>query len=378
MKNSLTKNTSVLMVLVLTAFLALTGAFSFGVAAQDEQVELVIYGMDPTDVMDPRLEHFKGWVEDKYGLNVDVQYTYASATTTYQRVKSESGNPHADVVLLNAALASDAIKDDLVRPYYASNWQKMPNYAKMGSGRFYATYSLPYVFIYNNNFIDEEEAPDDWPDLLNEKWKGDLILRDPTESGTAGNTTTAIWAVYGEEKGKDFLYRLDEQVDGDYYGSSTKTVLDVARGAAKLSFWNEYYSMSTIYEKGYDSLSIAYPDTWMVASLVGAGIVENAPHPAAAELYLEYATSQEGMVWAAENLYRRPTLQGIPDEMMPEWLANAPKDLSILNFNWAKLGTVRSDWLKEWNRTVRGQGKEYVQENPERPDYEITEEFLYE
>ena len=112
MKKGFTNSTSVLLVLVLAVSFALTGVFSFGVAAQGDKAELVIYGMDPTDVMDPRLEHFKGWVEDEYGLNVDVQYTYASATTTYQRVKSESGNPHADVVLLNAALASDAIKDD--------------------------------------------------------------------------------------------------------------------------------------------------------------------------------------------------------------------------------------------------------------------------
>ena len=40
------------------------------------------------------------------------------------------------------------------------------------------------MLVYNSAAVPAAEAPQDWDDLLDPKWKGKILIRDPLASGT--------------------------------------------------------------------------------------------------------------------------------------------------------------------------------------------------
>lgn len=72
----------------------------------------------------------------------------------------------------------------------------------IGRGEFVSVLAL----VVNNNAVDE--APPDWEDLTDEKYKDQIIMPDPRESSTAAALITAM----ATEKGKDATWELFEKL----------------------------------------------------------------------------------------------------------------------------------------------------------------------
>ena len=344
-------------------------AFS-GVAAAEEN--LVIYGPHPVDVMNNRIDVFQEWVAENHGIeDVDVTYINASTQEIYDRVRAESENPHADVFLSVGELSMRATEEGYTEAYQVETWDRIPEFARDAEGYWYAQEILPFVIIYNKHLVDN--PPTTWQELLDSEWKDEIIVRDPTQSGTAGTIAVSFIAAYGEEMGFDYLNRLDYQAGGSYTDSSSRTVYMVARGERPMAIWNEYFSRFVI-DEGYDDLEVVYPEDWMTTGLETINLIDGRPNERMGELYMEFAMSEEGARVSAED-FRRPVLEGLED--MPEWIAEGD-DLPILNIDWQRLSDLRGEWLDRWDSQVRGRGAGYVEDNPEIPTYEVIDEFIVE
>ena len=327
--------------------------------------------------MQPLAELFQEWALENHNADVDVQWVYASTSDNFSRVQAERENPQADILTTTGDRAMIAKAEGLTQPYKVSNWDQIPDFAKDKDGHWWAPSILPYIILYNQNLVAEEDAPQTWVDILDPKWKGQIIIRDPTQSGTGGTIALSFMAVLGPEQGKDFLLRLDDQVGGRYHESSTQTVLDVARDAYQMAVWNEAFTLRVKYEEDFSNLAVVYPDSWMTAGLEARIIPNGAPHPEAAKLWMEF----ESTALAAEDMmkeYDRPVLGSqIPAAEVPEWLQERPsEELPIVNVDWSKIAEVRQDWLNVWSNEIKGRGADYVAANPEIPDYEIVDDYL--
>jgi len=64
-------------------------------------------------------------------------------------------------------------------------------------------YQNPATFGFNTKLISPADAPHDWPDLLDPRWKGQMIM-DREESEWYAN----MLAVMGQDKGRQFMKRL--------------------------------------------------------------------------------------------------------------------------------------------------------------------------
>lgn len=338
------------------------------------KMELVIYGAFNEDVMNPEIAAFKAWALEKHGMAFDVTYIYASTMATFDRVRSEAGHPHADVFLSTGGLEIQARNMELTAPYKVSSWDQILDFAKDPEGYWYAPEMLCYVILYNKRHVRPEEVPKDWADLLDERWRGQLILRDPAESGTAGSLMVSFLSVFGKTLGMDFLYRLDHLVDGEYMHSSSGTVYAVARGEAQLTLWNEAFTLFVIHEKRFRNLGLVYPKSWMTAAPESKCIVKGAPHPESARIWMEYQMSLENAIRLAGE-FKRPTRTDLPEDQIPEWL-KATRDIPLLPLDWSKVAEVRESWIMEWDTAVRGKGTAYVRAHPEVPAYTVTDAYL--
>ncbi len=343
--------------------------------AEPEKLELVIYTAFVEERMQPLVDLFKEWAMENHNVDVDVEWIYASTGDNFARFQAEKENPQADILTTTGDRAMAAKAMGLTEAYKVPNWDDIPEFAKDAEGHWWAPSLLPYLILYNTDLVSAEEAPQDWVDVLDPKWQGQLIIRDPTQSGTGGTIVLSFMAALGPEQGKDFLLRLDNQVEGRYHESSTKTVLDVARGAYQMALWNEAFTLRQKYDEGFSNLGIAYPESWMTMGLEARLIPKGAPHRKAAELWIEFEASSEAAIDMMKQ-YDRPTLTGqISADQVPDWLKERP-DLPALNIDWAKFSEVRKDWLNIWSNEIKGKGADYVAANPEIPEYQVVDDYL--
>src|SRR6266568_2946814 len=148
---------------------------------------------------------------------VDVRWLDMGSQEVYDRVRSERANPQADVWFGGpATIFARAAADSLLEPYRPS-WVGAINPHGRGRGDLYfAVYETPVAIVYAERALKPQDAPQDWDDLLDPRWRGKVLIRDPLASGTM----RAVWGMVIERglkatgdtaAGFQWLRRLDAQ-----------------------------------------------------------------------------------------------------------------------------------------------------------------------
>src|SRR5258708_20556329 len=108
------------------------------------------------------------------------------------RVGWGRANPMADVWSGGpATIFARAAADSLLAPFRPT-WADHIAARQRGPGDLYfAAYETPAVIVYANQALTPAQAPQDWDDLLNPKWKSKILIRDPGASGTM----RAVWGM---------------------------------------------------------------------------------------------------------------------------------------------------------------------------------------
>src|SRR5690606_5702516 len=97
----------------------------------------------------------------------------------------ERANPQADVWFgAPSTMFSQAAGEGLLASYRPTWAEAVEPDAHGENDDWYGTYQTPEVIAYNTNLLSPEEAPQDWSDLLDERWRDQIIMRDPIASGT--------------------------------------------------------------------------------------------------------------------------------------------------------------------------------------------------
>src|SRR4029079_3943803 len=74
--------------------------------------------------------------------------------------------------------------DGLLAPYRPQWAAAVPPGSRDPHDLYLASYRTAPVLAYNTAAVRREEAPGDWDDLLDPRWKGKILIRDPLASGT--------------------------------------------------------------------------------------------------------------------------------------------------------------------------------------------------
>lgn len=151
---------------------------------------------------------------------------------------------------------------------------------------------------YNTNLVKPEEITS-WKDLLEPKWKGKIISRDPTVSGT-GSSLAGFY--HHPELGQDFLRKL-------YLDQEVALTKDGRQGAEWLALgkYSLYFIQSgndprELKGQGLPVEEIVKPlkeGAWLGSGGTGTlGIFNKAAHPNAAKLFVNWWLSKEGQAAA--------------------------------------------------------------------------------
>lgn len=155
---------------------------------------------------------------------------------------------------------------------------------------------LAVPLIVNTDLVGPQEMKV-WDDLLNPKWKGKMVLSDPTMSGTANTVMTQLaWRT----KGWDFVDRLLQQ-EPIMSRDSRLMVEWVARGKYPIMIGP---SGDTVYPFIQEGAPVKFVNFESVITSFGAAslaVLKDSPHPNAAKVFLNYFLSKEGQTLTAKT-----------------------------------------------------------------------------
>ncbi|GGS78272.1 ABC transporter substrate-binding protein [Streptomyces tanashiensis] len=264
--------------------------------------------------------------ETKYGIKVESENPDAASADEIAAVKSRKGQKRApDVLDLGIAFARSGAEEGLFAPYKVEAWDKIPAAQKDEAGRWYNDYG-GYVSI-GCDAKRIPNCPKTFADLLKPEYKGKVALNgNPTKSGSAfGGVYAAALANKGSfadiQPGIDFFGTLKK--NGNFIPVES-TPATVEKGETPISIDWDYLNAGYADQfkgKGVD-WQVAVPTDGVYAQFYSQAVNKDAPHPAAARLWMEFLYSAEGQnLWLKG--YARPVL-------LPAMTADGSADKTLL------------------------------------------------
>src|SRR5438094_667653 len=192
---------------ILLSFLVFSSAFAQDAklveAAKKEDGAIIAYGSLESNTVEPIIEAFK----KKTGLT--VEYWRASATKVMDRALAElrAGKPGFDVMVNNSGAIQVMKKEGLFAKYLSPAAKAFPKEViDPQVGPVYR--NTPVGIVYNKGQVAAAEAPKSLEDLLLPKYKGKLVMPDPTQHTTTLQWLASLYKIMGREKADKFVRDL--------------------------------------------------------------------------------------------------------------------------------------------------------------------------
>jgi len=178
------------------------------------------------------------------------------------------------------------MRDGMLAPYRSPARERIWPGLKDRDGFWTGLYVRLYVIAYNTKMVAPKEAPADWWDLLDPKWKGQRIGLD--EEIELYGALTVRW---GKDRAQKLFKGLAAQAPMARRGHTLiAQMMAAGEFPVSIAYGNRIEEM-----KGKGA-PVDWADTAdpIVASPSVVTMFANAPHPNAAQLFIDFALSLEG------------------------------------------------------------------------------------
>ncbi|MEV4098695.1 extracellular solute-binding protein [Nonomuraea sp. NPDC049649] len=255
--------------------------------------------------------------ESTYGITIESEDPDASSADEINAVKTRKGQDRApDVLDLGQSFALSGAAEGLFAPYKVQAFDKIPEGQKEPTGLWVNDYGGYISIGCDANKINP--CPTSFADLLRPGYKGKVALNgNPTKAGAAfAGVYAAAIAEGGSfddiQPGIDFFKKLKDV--GNFNPVET-TPATIEKGETPISIDWDYNNAAyapQLAPKGLD-WQVNVPTDGKYFQMYAQAINKDAPHPAAARLWMEFLYSPEG-----QNLYlkgfARPVLMPVMQE----------------------------------------------------------------
>lgn len=330
---------------VLEQFNTMTGQERTDALVKAAQEEGTVVFYTASSGMDPVIEAF----EDKYDITVEL-YS-GQSDTVLQRILQEYGAGFYGADVLDDSESFSISEQGMTTPYVnAELTDALPGY--QAETNVVPTRLSVYTQGWNTNLVNEDELPDSLDGFTDPKWKGKLSM-DPRD----WIWYTGVMDYYTGEKGW-----TEEQVDDMIRTLASYSVFNAGHTVqAQLLLAGEYPVSLSVYTQSIDRLlekDPAAPVAWrksdgsfiepLIFQAQGATILKNAPHPAAAMLFVDFLAGEGQEILASED--RTPTALQVPGGP----LEGIPTD-QLHAVDPEKFTTGRQEWTERFEGLL-GQG----------------------
>jgi putative spermidine/putrescine transport system substrate-binding protein len=204
------------------------------------------------------------------------------------------------VIDVGFAFGPQAQEEGLLQPYKVATWDTIPDEVKDPDGYWYGDYYGVLAFQINTDVV--ETVPQDWPDLLNPEYAGQVALAgDPRTSNQAIQSVYAAGLANGGSL-DDAMPGLEFWAQVNAAGNFVPVIATngtFATGETPIMIQWDYLALAARDEfAGNPEMEIVIPATGVFGGVYLQAISAYAPHPNAAKLWMEFLYSDEGqLIW---------------------------------------------------------------------------------
>ncbi len=291
---------------------------------------------------------------------VDVQWVDMGSQEALDRIRSERANPQGDVWFGGpASFFSRAAADGLLEPYRPSWADLVPPEAHGRDDLYFGVYLTPAVIVFNSDVVSKAEAPQDWDEILDSRWTGQVLIRDPLASGTMRTIFGMIMYRGLEETGDtaagyEWLRRLDAQTK-EYVLNPALLYQKLVRQEGLVTLWN-LPDVLRVQDQGFP-LDYILPASGTPVLVDAIAVIKGAKRPELAQAFVEYCGSLEGQIIAARGAFRNLVRTDIPTDSLPNWLKRVTEELRPMHLDWSVLEANGREWMRYWDSHIRGSSK---------------------
>ena len=291
---------------------------------------LVIYSGRSEELVGPLFAQF----EETSGT--DVQVRYGDTAELAATILEEGENSPADLFFAQDPGALGALTDEgRLRELPEETLDVVPAQFRSDDGVWIGTSGRARVVAYNTEELSEADLPDSIFDFTDPEWEG-RIGWAPT-NGSFQAFVTALRVLEGEDRAREWLEGIQAN-DPFVYPDNSSALEGVASGEVEVAFVNHYYLYQALEEQGEEFPARNYylknGDPGALVLAAGAGILDTAENPEAAQSFIEFALSEEAQQYFADETYEYPLVDGVEpsEDLVPLSEIQSPDvDLSNLD-----------------------------------------------
>ena len=241
-----------------------------------------------------------------------------------------AGKNLADVFMVGVLRSYDFYQAKLLEPIKAALilpevldeskwWQRTHHYAdpeKKYLFRYVGSAQLGQIY-YNTRLVNPNELNSFW-DFVSSKWKGKIEARDIRTPGTGGSAIRLFY--YNTEVGPEFVKKLFSETDMTIFRDRRQGLDWLATGKFAICFWCEGVEKGKQQGLPVESFGLMKEGAALSAGQGFLTLINQAPHPNAAKVFVNWFLSREGQVNFQRVLAQAE--EGSPDSLRTD----IPKD----------------------------------------------------
>ncbi|MCE8020899.1 putative 2-aminoethylphosphonate ABC transporter substrate-binding protein [Halomonas sp. MCCC 1A11036] len=330
-----------------------TVALAMATAAQ-AATQLTVYTAVESDDLQKYAERFNQTHPD-----IQINWVRDSTGVITARLLAEKDNPRADVIWGLAATSLLVLEEEGLLARYAPKGVEAldPKFvdpsAQNGHDPAWVGMDAWVAAICYNTIEGERlgvPMPTTWEDLTRPEYQGQVVMPNPSSSGT-GYLDVASWMqLWGEEAAWDYMDRLHDNIARyTHSGSAPCNLAASGEAVVGISF---AFRGARLKSQGAP-IELVFPEEGMGWDMEAAAIVEGGGNREAAETLLDWAVSRE-----ANELYNEGyAVVAYPGVAQP--IENYPEDITerMIDADFAWAAVNRERLLEEWQRRYDGKSE---------------------
>ncbi len=311
------------------------------VAKAAQEGALVVYSTDPEAGTAKLLASF-----NQLFPNIKTSYIRLQAGALYAKLMAER---QAKSYLVDALQLSDLgfVLDLQKRNGYMQYVSPemaafKPEYKSQPEGFWTWGTVIMAGIAYNPKTVPADQAPKSWTDVLDPKWAGEVSVK-VSNSGLQHETWYELKRLYGD----DYFKKLGE-LKPRAFDSYVQQYDRMVNGQDKIIHTAQYSGYLEFKAKGAP-VEFVYPADGLPAGPETWGLIDQAPHPATAQLFMDWLLSVRGQKAIGEALFLNSARA---DAEPPPGGVSIDKLKLLFPADWADFMTTRGAFAKEWDRMV--------------------------
>ncbi len=276
------------------------------------------------------------------GVKVSVIRT--TGQVAYERLQQDLKNdaPQCDVFSTTDIGHMPALrKRNALANYVPENAAFIsPAFKGLGEdGYSYPTTSTLMLIIANTQKVKPEDAPKNWTDLLDPKWKGRVAFGHPGFSGYVGVWTVQMRKMYG------WQYFEKLAANKPRIGRSGNDPISLLNAGECVVALGPLSTTLLSADKG-NPIQVIYPTDGSVLCVGPSAVMASAPHPNAARLFMNWLLSRDFAEICAEA-----RITPARDDVPPKGGAKPLSEVKLLRLTTDELIKAVPEVIEQWRDT---------------------------